>query len=941
MRGLSLLVASLFLAVLPASVLAAEPSVTGQTGLISMPDARFAPEGSWRTGMSFMRPYQALWTNVTLFPWMEGSFRYTRIYHVPGFPEDQAIGYGDYKDKSFDAKLQLVPERGAWPAIALGAQDAGGGTGIFRALYGAASKRVGDVDLTLGYGRQRIDGVFGGARWSPSSLPSWSLVAEYDAYNYQRDFSSDLSGAANYKKAPAVGIEYRWGWLGAKLFSSHEHLGFNTYISVPLEQREFIPKVDEPAPYTKINPRPTEAQWQEDDRHRARLLRALREQDFRNVRIGYHNGRLEASLTNFRISSMPRAVGRAARTMLSFAPLEVRELRITYLEGSLPVATYTFINVPLLQRYFNGLASRGQLAPYVAIEYAGPDALREEADRAETLITFQEPLPQSLVLQTNEADFFALRGENVAGGRVYVRPAFSSFFNDPSGAFRYDLSIVGNYSRALAEQTFLQAQAYLPLYENISDVTSPSNSELPHVRSDIAEYRRHNHLKLSQLLVNRFYHSSERVYARLSGGIYEEMFSGAGGQVLYLPRDGRWGADLDVNWLKQRDFDGWFGHQHYETVTAIASLNYRMAHGVTGTLRAGRFLARDEGVRAEVKRRFASGFEVGAWYTVTNGNDITSPGSPSNPYYDKGVFMLWRLDTLLTRDTQAVAGFSLSPWTRDVGQMVASPGDLYSLLEDPVYRMHSRDGLSRFGDRDDDYDLPSLGTGRDRIWPDLAADDFFGARRAAGNIDWPRTALLAGGLILGSAVLDRRAFNFADRHKDSRLVKDGVRLGNALPVAALGLSGLFAFDDSRPRLADAGIAALEAGALAFVGGEGLKYAVGRARPTAELGKAEFHAGSSEDRFKSFPSRHTALMWAAVTPYAKEFDMPWLYGVAAITNAARIGSREHWLSDTVAGSVIGYALGSLAWEARRESRRGKNGPALAVGPGTVGLAWELP
>src|SRR5439155_111964 len=266
----------------------------------------------------------------------------------------------------------------------------------------------------------------------------------------------------------------------------------------------------------------------------------------RNVRIGYLNGRLEASLSNFRISSMPRAVLRAARTMLSYAPLKVRELRITYLEGSLPIATYTFINVPLLQRYFNGLASRGQLAPYVAIEYARPEALREEADRAETLAAFQEPLPQSLVLQTNEADFFALRGENVAGGRVYVRPAFSSFFNDP--------------------------------------------------------------------------------------------------------RDGRWGADLDVNWLKQRDFDGWFGHSHYETVTAIASLNYRMAHGVTGTLRAGRFLARDEGVRAEVKRRFASGFEVGAWYTVTNGNDITSPGSPSSPYHDKGVFMLWRLDTLLTRD---------------------------------------------------------------------------------------------------------------------------------------------------------------------------------------------------------------------------------------------------------------------------------------------------
>src|SRR5204862_270363 len=311
-------------------------------------------------------------------------------------------------------------------------------------------------------------------------------------------------------------------------------------------------------------------------------------------------------------------------------------------------------------RYFNGLASRGQLAPYVAIEYAGPDALREEADRAETLITFQEPLPQSLVLQTNEADFFALRGENVAGGRVYVRPAFSSFFNDPSGAFRYDLSIVGNYSRALAEQTFLQAQAYLPLYENISDVTSPSNSELPHVRSDIAEYRRHNHLKLSQLLVNRFYHSSERVYARLSGGIYEEMFSGAGGQVLYLPRDGRWGADLDVNWLNQRDFD---------------------------------------------------------------------------------------------------------------------------------------------------YDLPSLGTGRDRIWPDLVADDFFSGLRAAGEVDWLRTAALGTGIVVGSALLDHAAWRFAERHKDAHWMKQGIRVGNALPVAVLGLSAVFAFDESRPRLSDTGVAA--------------------------------------------------------------------------------------------------------------------------------------
>src|SRR5207244_4788666 len=174
------------------------------------------------------------------------------------------------------------------------------------------------------------------------------------------------------------------------------YLGFNTYVNVPLEQREFVPKLDEPAPYTRINPRPTEEQWHDDPAHRARLARALAEQDFRDIRLGYVNGRLEALLTNTRISSMPRAVGRAARTLLSFAPLEVREIRVTYTQGTLPVATYTFVNTQLLQRYFNGLATRQMLAPYVAIEYARPAEAREDSDRAETLAAFEEPLPEAV-----------------------------------------------------------------------------------------------------------------------------------------------------------------------------------------------------------------------------------------------------------------------------------------------------------------------------------------------------------------------------------------------------------------------------------------------------------------------------------------------------------------------------------------------------------------
>jgi hypothetical protein len=521
-----------------------------------------------------------------------------------------------------------------------------------------------------------------------------------------------------------------------------------------------------------------------------------------------------------------------------------------------------------------------------------------------------------------------------------VRPAFSFYFNDPSGAFRYDLAAVARYDRALGRNFFLQADARLTLAEDVSEVTTESSSLLPHVRSDVAKYKAEGPLKLTRLLVNRFYHPERRVYVRASGGLYEEMFGGAGGQVLYLPPDGSWGVDLAVDALRQRDFEGGFGFQDYKTLTAIASLNYKMGMGLTATLRGGRFLAKDEGVRAEVKRRFNSGWEVGAWYTVTNGDDITTPGTPENPYYDKGVYLYIPLETLLTRDTQATASIGLRPWTRDVGQMVESPADLWALMERPVREMHTHDGLVRFGDRDDDYDLPSLGSWRERRWPDFVGHDARSFGRAAGEVDWLRTSVLAAGMVLGSSLLDEEADRQAQKHQDKSWMKKTIDLGNALPVAALGLSAVFALDDSRPYLSDAGVAALEAGALGYVAAYGLKYAVGRARPTAGLGKSEFDPGSSEDAFHSFPSRHTTLMWAAVTPYAKEYGAAWLYGVAAITNAARVGSREHWFSDTVGGAALGYVLGSLAWEARRESRRSKDAPTVVAGPGEVALKWDF-
>jgi membrane-associated phospholipid phosphatase len=916
----------------------AMPSLSGQTGLLMMPDARIAPDGTWRAGYSFMRPYHAIWSSLTAMPWLEGSFRYTRIQYVQAIFSSQIdpTAYGDYKDKSFDAKLRLFPEKGWWPQIALGGQDVGGGTGLFSAWYAVASKRLGEFDLTLGYGGERIDGAFAGLRWSPAAYPRWSLVAEYDAYDYPGDRFATQARIADRDKGGALGLEYRGEHWGAKAFAAHGEAGVNAWVSIPLEAREFVPKIREPAPYTKINPRPTEAQWAEDPAHEARLRRALRQQGYENVATRYAHGVLEARLANRRIAAMPRAVGRAARTMLSFAPLEVRELRVTHLAGELPVATYEFADARLLQRYFNGLANREMLARTVAIDYAQPAGEDADAAREAAIAAAAEPLPEAAVVRDEVPQLFGYRA-NLAGGAFRIRPGLSIYFNDPAGAFKYDLSAIGTWDRWLAPRTWFNSQLKATLIEDVSDVTQPSNSLLPHVRTDVAQYKRGNDFKLLKALFNQYYHPRERLYARASLGIYEEMYSGAGGQLLWLSADGGWAADVAVDALKQRDFEGWLGHRDYETVTAIGSLHYRMGKGLTATVRAGRFLARDEGVRMEMKRRFASGFEVGAWYTVTNGNDITSPGTPDSPYYDKGIFMRMALNAMLTKDTRATATLAISPWTRDVGQMVVSPGDLARLLERDVVALHEADGLKSVGDREDDYaKAPDAG----EPWPEFVASDAAAAGRAAREASWVDGLVLGTGLVLASATLDKPVDRYARRHQDDRWLQRGVKWGDALPIAAMGLSGLFAIDESRPRLQDAGIAALEAGALAIAGSEVLKRAVGRARPEAELGSGEFDPFSSERRDHAFPSRHAAVMWAAVTPYAKEYGMPWLYGLAALTNAARAGSREHWVSDTVAGSLLGYWLGKIAWEARRESRLRRHEARLLLSPDRVEMAWSF-
>jgi len=343
------------------SAFGATPTIQGQSGDINMPNAVVEADGTFTTGYGYDRPYGALWATATLLPALQVTGRYVSINGTSGFtnvPGQYGYAYGRYKDKVVDGKVRLLEESRWMPAVAIGATDLQG-TELFRGQYVVATKTFGErgnVEASIGYGRRRPEGVFGGVRWGSLTIPGLALVAEYDANDYKKDFRAASTAAGERRKGPAVAVEYRWGWLGAQIARERDHFSANAYVTIPFSEREFIPKLFEPAPFDPKNApaRVSAAEWQNDGSHGAALVQALVQQDFKNVRVELDSGTLRIALTNSRISNLGRAVGRAARTALAFAPQGTRAIQITYTKLEQPIATYEFFDLQRLTDYLTG-----------------------------------------------------------------------------------------------------------------------------------------------------------------------------------------------------------------------------------------------------------------------------------------------------------------------------------------------------------------------------------------------------------------------------------------------------------------------------------------------------------------------------------------------------------------------------------------------------------
>ena len=110
-----------------------------------------------------------------------------------------------------------------------------------------------------------------------------------------------------------------------------------------------------------------------------------------------------------------------------------------------------------------------------------------------------------------------------------------------------------------------------------------------------------------------------------------------------------------------------------------------------------------------------------------------------------------------------------------------------------------------------------------------------------------------------------------------------------------------------------GEALIDSGIVAFV----IKHATQRPRPRAGKDRGDFFHGGL-----SFPSGHTIAAWSLATVVANEYKDNRLvqisaYGLAAAVSVSRYTGRNHFLSDVLVGSAIGYGIGRYVYRTHHD------------------------
>ena len=594
-------------------------------------------------------------------------------------------------DKGFNIKFKYKPNNNNLPYFAIGLDDFAG-TGFFTREYVVATQELRDIKVSMGLGWGKFVGsnsfenpisflsesfnirplvsanydsggtpsydkwfrgeatIFGGVEYFFPKVKGLSLKVEYDPYDYLDFSAQNQNFGAIYdlrKKDSNINIGFSYP-VNKFLTIDTSYIKGNTFnlsftVGVTFNGKlRGKPKFN-PSIKTRENKDKSEMIFYED------LLHNLNSNNLLLQTASLSKEKLDVSISTSQYRNAIRSssyAGSIASKVSRDHNIDLSQINISHINAGIELNNITYI------------ANHLDTSKYTPVEIIERYTKLDSGNKNSTKNHRFKPIIKFPAIFSSFA------------------PVLNSYIGNPEKFYFGGFDIKNTSEIQFNRNMILSSEINLSLYKNFQDTVSGSASVMEHVRTDKLQYFKNGDLYIPRLQLDYIWSPQKDLYAKLSGGIFERMFAGFGGQILYKPFDSNLNISFEGFYVRQRDYDQTYKFRDYKTTTGHLNVGYLFPMGIISNISYGRYLAKDDGFTFDLSRITKSGFRAGIYFTRTNVSAETfGEGS-----FDKGFYFQIPMDLFSKNYSGTYSNFKLSPLTRDGGAKLEFDKDLRGLI---------------------------------------------------------------------------------------------------------------------------------------------------------------------------------------------------------------------------------------------------------------------
>ena len=606
----------------------------GSVGLINMPTDRFYDESVHGMTLYDGTPDQKGTITSNPYEWLEASLFYTNIQGKP-YP---GFEYQDYKDKGFNIKVR-IKEQGKFPAIAVGVMDLAG-TGYYSSEYIVSSFGLDNIDMHFGIG------------WGTLNGSNNQIKNPFGYINDRfKTRPNDFGKGGNFQPS-----RYFSGTNASPFFGASYSLNSKTLIKIERDTTFTAGLMDYDQPKSKYS---------------FGLDYSINE----NFVIGISYERGNYSSIKFIYKNNP--TNTYAEYEYQNSESNEDDSKYTKLINNLEnngigvnkiVETANSIGLELTQFTHPSL----QLVEEIIYKSSRDAGINKDIKKNLKIVDLNATEEFDDEFEENAELIYQRKKSSNIDNSTKIR--FRPFIASREEFFKGALLVENDTEFVIRDNLLFHLNLKYSIANNFEDLRFPPIDTYPaQVRSDIKQYLKNmdKGVLIGRAQMDYYITPFKNNHLMLSGGIFEDMFSGFGMEYLYYKNKKNYAFGMELFHVYKRDYDWGFGRLDYENTVGSLNFYYRNYGLIPFDMKIshGEYLAGDFGTTLELSRSYRNGVSFGVFASNT---DVTAEQFGEGSF-DKGIFF----NIPIYGD---LLNYTWRPLTKDPGAKLTRRNNLHDLL---------------------------------------------------------------------------------------------------------------------------------------------------------------------------------------------------------------------------------------------------------------------